>query len=134
MTAHRTILAAPLDRWQTRPVLLTVVPRVAGLLGGLAWVIRHLGGVDALRWPGLVLLAVALAGGGAALVSSSAGWLRMIVALAFPVLVWSVVEVLHDSGDDSLIDALVGAVVLVFSAVGLARSRASRPGAGAHAA
>jgi hypothetical protein len=115
-------------------VLLTVVPRLAGVLGGLLLVVRHVGGADALRWPGLVLLAVALAGSGAALVSSSAVWLRVIVAVAFPVLVWSVVEVLHDSGDDSLVDALVGAAVALASVVALARPGRARHHAGAHAA
>ena len=115
-------------------MLLTVVPRLAGVLGGLLWVVRHVGGVDELRWPGLVLLAVALAGSGAALVSSSAGWLRLIVAVAFPVLVWSVVEVLHDTGDDSLIDALVGAAFALAYIVALARPGRTRHHAGTHAA
>lgn len=113
---------------------MTSVPRLAGVLGGLAWLVRHVGGVDALRWPGLVLLAVALAGGGAALVSSSAGWLRVIVALAFPVLVWSVVEVLHDSGDDTLVDALAGTVVAVACVVAMVRPGRARHHAGSHAA
>ncbi|GEP36115.1 hypothetical protein NSZ01_38830 [Nocardioides szechwanensis] len=115
-------------------MLLTLVPRLAGVLGGLLLVIRHLGGVDQLRWPGLVLLTVALAGGGAALVSSSAGWLRVIVAVAFPALVWSVVEVLHDSGGDSLVDALVGAVVALACVVALVRPGRARHHAGSHAA
>ena len=113
---------------------LPLVSRVAGVVGGLAWVLRQVGGVDALRWPGLVLLAVALAGAGAALVSSSAGWLRVIVAVAFPLLVWSVVEVLHESGDDALIDAVVGGVVALLCAVALARPGGTRRHAGAHAA
>jgi hypothetical protein len=120
--------------------VLTFVFRLAGVLGGLTWVVRHfvgvggVGGVDALRWPGLVLLGLALAGAGAALVSSSAGWLRLIVAVAVPVLVWSVVEVLHDSGDDSLVDALVGGAVALVSLVGLTRPGRDRRHAGAHAA
>ena len=114
--------------------MLTLVSRLAGVLGGSAWVVRQAAGIDGLRLPGLVLLALSLAGGGAALVSSSAAWLRLIVAVAFPVLGWSVVEVLHDSADDSLADALVGGAVAVVCVLGLARPRRTRRTSGAHAA
>ncbi|MCD4526535.1 hypothetical protein [Nocardioides sp. cx-173] len=113
---------------------LMLVARVAGVLGGLAWVVRHVADVEALRWPGLILLAVALAAYGAGLVSRSATWLRAIVALCLPLLVWSVVEVAHGSGDDSLVDAVTGAAVALVSLAGMVRARAARQPAGAHAA
>ena len=117
--------------------------RAAGLLGGLSWVVRlvlDLNGSgsgtpsDLLRWAGLVLLAVALAALGASLVSRSALWLRVIVGVAFPLLVWSVLEVLHPAGDPEAVDGVFGALAAVVAAVGLLRSRPPRrrTPAGAH--
>jgi hypothetical protein len=128
------ILAASPRRWQTPPVHLMLLARVAGVLGGLAWVVRHVGEVEELRWPGLALLAVALAAFGAGLVSRSATWLRAIVAVCFPLLVWSVVEVAHGSADDSLVDAVAGGLVALVSLAGIGRVRGARQHAGSHAA
>lgn len=113
---------------------LTLLARVAGVLGGLCWLVRAAAGVDELRWPGLVLLALALAALGAGLVSSSATWLRAIVAVAFPVLVWSVVEVVGGEDDGRVVDAVAGVVVALVCVLGLVRSRAERHPAGAHSA
>lgn len=113
-------------------MLLTFIARTAGLLGGTFWVVRYFSGFGALEWVGLVLLAVAMAGFGAALVSSSAVWLRVIVALALPLLVWSVVAVFHESGDDALIDAVFGGAVAVACAVALVRPAGRRTNSGSH--
>ncbi len=115
-------------------MFLTRLARVAGVLGGGCWVVRHLGEVESLYVVGLVLLAAALAGTGAALVSSSASWLRVIVCVAFPLLAWSVTDVLRAAADDSLVDALVGGVVALVYLVTLVRSRGERRHAGSHAA
>ena len=127
---------------------LRTVTSWSGVLGGLCWVVRAglaLAGtdegapVDALHWGGLVLLALALAGHGAGLVSRSAVWLRLIVAVAFPLLVWSVLEVLHTAGDPAVVDGVLGVVLLLVSARGMRGSGADRPadehrrGHGAHA-
>lgn len=125
---------------------LHTLARLAGLVGGLCWVARFvmdLGGhgtgivADGLYVLGLVLLAGALVAAGAGLVSTSATWLRAIVAVAFPMLVWSVLEVLHEGGDPQAIDGVLGAVVAVVAAVQLTRSRPKRVRptrrAGAHA-
>jgi hypothetical protein len=109
-----------------------LVARVAGVLGGLAWVVRHLADVEVLRLPGLVLLGLGLAAAAAGLVSSSAVWLRLIVAVCFPVLVWSVAEVLHGSAEDSLVDAAAGAAIALACVVGMVR--APRRHVGSHAA
>ena len=111
---------------------LRTVARVAGLLGGLCWVVRYVLDVagagdgtpgDLLFWAGLVLLFVALVGFGSELVSRSARWLQAIVGVAFPLLVWSVLEVLAPGTGPSLVDAAFGAVVLVLCAVQLGRGR-----------
>ena len=115
-----------------------------GLLGGVVWVARLVldgGGVaDGLYWAGLVLLFVALLGLGTTLVSKGAVWLQAIVGIAFPLLVWSVVETLHQAGDPVVVDAVVGIVIAGVCAVALrkelGRERPPRPPkrtAGAHA-
>ncbi len=114
---------------------LHTLTRLAGIVGGLCWLARlllNLGGhgagsaAGALYWTGALLVAVALAGAGAALVSSSATWLRAIVGVAFPLLVWSVLGVLHNAGDPEKVDGVAGVVVAATATVVLARSRPDR--------
>jgi len=102
---------------------LRVVALVTGLLGGGCWVARwgaDLAGSsptwsDTAYWVGLGLLGLALACAGGGLVSRSARWLRLIVALAFPLLVWSVYAVVKGDGDDVMLDGVLGAVAIVGS-------------------
>ncbi len=98
---------------------LRVLAAAVGVLGGGCWVARWAAGDpawgDGAHWAGLVLLAVALAVVGAGLVSRSALWLRVIVAIAFPALVWSVYAVVRGSGDAIALDGVVGAVAVVWS-------------------
>jgi hypothetical protein len=118
---------------------------VAGVLGGLVWLARtvlHLVGVDSglvdvAYWVGLLLLAVALAGFGTDLVSKGAVWLRAIVAVAFPALVWSVLEAVDPGIEPSVVDGLAGLVVLVLSVRQVRagrRARAPKRRAGSRAA
>ena len=108
---------------------LRVPSALAGLLGGGCWVARAFVERDELRWAGLVLLALCLAGAGAGMVK--AAWLRLIVALAFPVLVWSVLEIVRDSSgaEDVHVDAVAGGAVALISLVVLVLSRGGRSGA-----
>jgi polyferredoxin len=126
---------------------LTHLARLAGLIGGLCWLLRLLldlaghgtGGLaDLLYWVGLLLVAVALAGMGAALVSTSATWLRVVAGAGCLLLVWSVLEVLHDAGDPRAVDGLAGLLVAVASGRALSRDRQKkepprRRASGAHA-
>jgi hypothetical protein len=115
--------------------------RVCGLLGGACWAVRLvLGGEpgDALYWAGLALLFVGLFGLGTALVSKEALWLQVIVGVALSLLVWSVVEVVHASGDPVAIDAVAGILIGVTCLLALGRQRrgdrgSTRRHAGAHA-
>jgi hydrogenase/urease accessory protein HupE len=111
---------------------LHTLARSSGLVGGLCWLARYVldrsgsgpaDAGDALYWAGLVLLAVALVAAGAGLVSSSATWLRAIVGVALPLLVWSVLEVLHPAGDSETIDAAFGLAMALVSVAGLVRGR-----------
>ena len=127
----------------------SLAPRAAAL-GGALWTVRWLiGGPevdrsagDVLHWLGLVLLALTPAVVGAGLVSRSAAALRALVAIAFPVLVWSVVEVVRPSGDAHVFDGILGVIALVAALVVLARRRRgaerdrrpTRARRGAHAA
>lgn len=106
---------------------LRVPSALAGLLGGACWVVRTFADSDLLRWAGLVLLGLCLMGVGAEMVK--AVWLRALVAVAFPVLVWSVLEVLHDSSsaEDAHVDAVAGGVVALVALAALARARTRRP-------
>jgi hypothetical protein len=119
---------------------------VAGLLGGLCWVARWVADLtgtaadwaDAASWVGLGLLAVALAVVGAGLVSRSALWLRLIVAVAFPLLVWSIYSVVRGEGSTVALDGAIGllAVVLslVYAVVGRRGATPAAPRRGSHAA
>ena len=108
---------------------------LAGLLGGACWAVRwilDLAGNDpswgeTAHWAGLGLLGLALAGVGAGLVSRGAVWLRVLVAIAFPLLVWSVYSTIRGTGDDVRLDGLLGVVAILGSAVPLVRSRGERP-------
>ncbi len=104
---------------------------VAGVLGGLCWValwVADVAGVaagwaDAVHWVGLGLLAVALAVVGANLVSKSALWLRLIVAVAFPLLVWSIYSVVQGDGDSVAVDGATGLLAVILSGVVVAVGR-----------
>ena len=96
---------------------LRSVATAFGLVGGLCWVVRVFVDQDALGWAGFVLLGVAAAAAGAALVKSSALPLRVLVAVAFPLLVWSVLEVARDAGSDRSVDGIFGAAAVVVSLV-----------------
>lgn len=116
---------------------LRAVALVVALLGGLCWGARwgaELAGGDpgwgpAAHWAGLALLGVALAVVGAGLVSRSATWLRLIVAVAFPLLVWSVYAVVKGDGEGIALDGVLGVVSVVLAVVGLVsgRSRDDQP-------
>jgi hypothetical protein len=102
---------------------LRVFALVTGLLGGGCWVARwgaDLAGSaptwsDSVYWAGLGLLGLALACAGSALVSRSALWLRLIVAVALPLLVWSVYAVVKGDDDALMLDGVLGAVAIVGS-------------------
>lgn len=108
---------------------------VAGLLGGLFWLVKlvldvvDVGGglVGALTWAGSALLVVATLAAGAGMVNRSTSWLRVVVAVGFVALATSVLQVLRDAGDPMAVDAAVGLVAVVASVLVLSRSRSRRP-------
>lgn len=111
---------------------------VAGLLGGLCWLAAHvLGAETPLTWVGGALLALALLGVGAGVVSRSATWLRVVVAVCLLALAASVLEVLRDAGDPVVVDVALGVLAAAVSVVVLVRrprGRADRRAAGRPAA
>jgi hypothetical protein len=111
-----------------------IVAAVAALIGGVgsvgAFVLDRAvqdGAGDALAWVSLLFLGVAALGAGAGLVSSSATWLRVLVAVCFTLLVWSVLQVLSQGIDDRLLGAVVGVVAVVVGTVVLRRPPARTP-------
>lgn len=114
---------------------MRVPAAVAGLLGGLCWLGAYAadaadagaGLIDGLTWAGLALLVVATLLAGASLVSRSATWLRVLVAVCFALLAGSVLEVVRESADPVSVDAVFGAGAVVVAAVALARGRRTDP-------
>lgn len=108
---------------------------LTGLVGGLVWVavlvLDGAGVVDALTIAGLILLGIATLGAGASLVSRSAVWLQLIVAVCFAALVASILSLLTDHYDDQGVYAAFGALAVVASVVALLRPR--RSSGGSHA-
>ena len=96
---------------------LRSVATAFGLVGGLCWVIRAFADQEVLGWAGFAMLGVAAAAAGAALVRRSVVPLRLFVAVAFPLLAWSVLEVVRDAGADRSVDAGFGAVAVVAALV-----------------
>jgi hypothetical protein len=102
---------------------------VAGLLGGACWVARAVvdeldaspAAVDGLHWGGTALIAITLISLGADLVSSSATWLRVIVSICLPLLVWSVLEAFRQGLPDRRVEGGFGALLAVYCVVGLVR-------------
>ena len=93
---------------------------------------------EVLQWGGLALLSVGLFGLGTTLVSQGAVWLQVIVGVAFPLLVWSVLEVVRGSGDAVVVDGVVGiaiaaACLLALGPKGEGGERPPRRHVGAHA-
>jgi hypothetical protein len=105
--------------------------QVAGLVGGVAWVVGSFltesGAADLLLPLGAVLLTLALFGLGLRLVRSDFLALRVFVGIALPTLVWGVFGVIHQSvADQSLVDGVFGAVCGLVSAAGLTQRGAAR--------
>lgn len=100
--------------------------RIAGVVGGLCWLGQAAvnkydaaaAAVNALYWGGSALILVALVGLGAGLVSGAA-WLRLVVGLCFPLLVWSILEVLHAETSDSIVDGGFGLGLALICAAAL---------------
>lgn len=113
---------------------------VAGVLGGLCWVVpwvAEVGGSTpgwsgALHWAGLGLLAASLAVVGAGLVSSSAPWLRVLVGVAVPLLVWSLYSVLRGGAGALVLDGMIGVLAVGLGAVALATGRRTATSAARH--
>jgi len=96
---------------------LRSVATAFGLVGGLCWVVRAFSDQEVLGWAGLLMLGIASAAAGAALVSRSVVALRLFVAVAFTLLVWSVLELVRDAGSDRSIDGGFGAAAVVVALV-----------------
>ena len=127
----------------------TTLARVAGLLGGLCWVVRAVlddgdgpeSLINGLHYGGLALLVLALLGIGAGLVSGLVA-LRVLVAVCLVALAWAVLEFLHQQYADRGVDGVLGGLMTAYCLAGLVarrRDRGERPprrprSTGSHAA
>jgi hypothetical protein len=108
----------------------TTLVRVAGLLGGLCWVLRAVldngngpeGLINALHYGGLALLVLALLGIGAGLVSGLPA-LRVVVAICLLALAWAVLEFLHQQYSDRVVDGVLGGLMAAYCLAGLLARR-----------
>lgn len=102
----------------------------SALLGGTLWILQSLVGTTAgplgqtLHWVGLALVLLAAAVGAADLVTGDVLALRVLVAVAAPLLVWSVVEFFRSDGSGSY-GALWGTLAAVAGTWQLWRDRRS---------
>lgn len=92
-------------------------PRLAAvasaMIGGGLWIFRWVAEAPvAVHWVGLVLVALALVPVGARLVSGVAP-LRVVVAVALPLLVATLVELVRPASDAGGVGALLGVVTVV---------------------
>lgn len=122
---------------------LRTAARLSGIAGGGCWLARYVldaagsgegTASDVLYWVGLALVFLALVGLGTGLVNKGAVWLQAIVAVAFPALVWSVLEAFDPGIAPSLGDAVFGGGLLLLCVQQLVRAGrrktpASEPGA-----
>ena len=125
----------------------TTLARVAGVLGGLCWVLRAVlddgdgpeSVINGLHYGGLALLVLALLGIGAGLVSGLAA-LRVVVAICLVALAWAILEFLHQQYADRGVDGVLGGLMAAYCLAGLvARRRGDEPqqprrSSGSHAA
>jgi lipopolysaccharide export LptBFGC system permease protein LptF len=104
----------------------TTLARVAGVLGGLCWLARAIlddgdgptSLIDALHWGGTALLAIALLGIGADLVTGLVA-LRVVVAICLVLLAWAVLEFLHSQYADRGVDGILGVLMALYCVAGL---------------
>lgn len=100
--------------------------RIAGVLGGLSWLGQAAvnqydaatAAVNALYWGGGALILVALVGLGMSLVTG-ARWLRVTVGVCVPLLVWSILGVLHAETSDNFVDGGFGLGLALICAAAL---------------
>lgn len=114
---------------------LRTVSCLAGIAGGLVWVARAFVGEEPtiLYWIGVALLAVWLAAAGASLVKKGTWWLRLIVAVALPLLAWSIYAAVRPATDPLLLDAVVGGLAIVVAVLVLVLAPAPARSHGSHA-
>lgn len=104
-------------------VQLKTLIALGAIVGGLCWVAELLteragasgGLLTLLQWAGLVLMTVAFLGAGVTLVRMGNHWLELIVGVATPTLVWSVVWAFKGGdADPYVVDGVFGALATVF--------------------
>ena len=111
-------------------VQLKTLIALGAIVGGLCWIAEFFaergGAADGLltilQWVGLVLMTVAFLGAGVNLVRIGNHWLELVVGVATPALVWSVVWAFKGGdADPYVVDGVFGALAAVFGLVTIMR-------------
>ena len=104
-------------------VQLKTLVAVGAIGGGLSWIAEYVleraGASDGLAsllfWVGLVLMTIAFLGAGINLVRTGNHWLELVVGVATPALVWSVVWAFRGGNADAhVVDGVVGVLAIAF--------------------
>jgi hypothetical protein len=104
-------------------VQLRTLIALGAIVGGLCWIAELLteragasgGFLTLLQWAGLALMTVAFLGAGVTLVRMGNHWLELIVGVATPTLVWSVVWAFKGgNADPYVVDGVFGVLATVF--------------------
>jgi hypothetical protein len=103
-------------------VQLKTLIALSAIVGGLCWIAKFFaerGGasdelLDALLWAGLVLMTIAFLGAGVNLVRIGNHWLELVVGVATPALVWSVVWAFRGDADAYVVDGVFGALAVLY--------------------
>ena len=104
-------------------VQLRTLVALGAVVGGLSWVVEFFaeragasdGLLTVLQWVGLVLMTAAFLGAGITLVRSGNLWLELVVGVATPALVWSIVWAFKSgNADPYVVDGVFGALAAVY--------------------
>lgn len=113
-------------------VQLKTLIALGAVVGGLCWIVEYVlervGTPDALPslffWVGLLLMTVAFLGAGITLVRTGNHWLELVVGVATPALVWSVVWAFRGGmSDPSVVDGVFGVLAAAFGAAVMLRGQ-----------
>jgi hypothetical protein len=104
-------------------VQLKTLVALGAIVGGLCWIAEYVlertgssGGLPSLLfWVGLLLMTVAFVGAGVTLVRTGNHWLELVVGVATPALVWSVVWAFRGgSSQPYVVDGVFGVLAAAF--------------------
>jgi hypothetical protein len=104
-------------------VQLKSLVALGAVVGGVCWIAKYFaeragaagGLLDVLNWAGLALMTIAFLGAGVTLVKVGNHWLELVVGVATPALVWSVVWTFKGGDSDPYaVDGVFGVLAVLY--------------------